>query len=161
MNGGWKHSCGTELHTSCGSYCAWKQRDSTAQAGNLETVAGGGTERGRYSYGRGRRANPSIAEMARNTELDSGVPEQQMTTYQRRNSTQKGTRWQQGQRTAKFSGLAYKMNSRWRKTNWKELNCERGWGGGVGEWACKPNRWAVNNLDETWTFQSEQLTCSH
>jgi hypothetical protein len=48
LYGGWKHSCGTELHTSCGSYCAWKQRYSTVQTGNLEILARGGTERGRY-----------------------------------------------------------------------------------------------------------------
>jgi len=48
LYGGWKHSWATELHTSCGSYCAGKQRDSTVQAGNLETEARGGTERGRY-----------------------------------------------------------------------------------------------------------------
>jgi len=104
------------------------------------------------SYPRRRTANLVYSLMPRNTEMESGAPEQQTATYQWENSTRAGTRWQQCQTTEKFSGLAFKMRCRWRKTSWKELNC--GWGGG-GEWDCAQDRWAINNLNKTWTFQSE------
>jgi hypothetical protein len=43
-----------------------------------------------YILGR-RRAIKSIAEMAKNTEVERGAAEQQMTTYQRANSYQDDT----------------------------------------------------------------------
>ena len=67
--------------------------------------------------GEGGERITSIVEMPRNTEVESGAPEQQTATYQRGNSTQEGTGWQQGQTTDKFSGLAYKMECRRGKTS--------------------------------------------
>ena len=83
----------------------------------MEIEAGGGRRYGEGQIppmGEGGRI-PSIFEIPRNTEVESGAAEQQTATYQRGNSTQEGTRWQQGQTTEKFSGPAYKMKCSWGK----------------------------------------------
>jgi hypothetical protein len=68
----------------------------------------------------------STAEMPRNTEVESGAPEQQTATYQRGNSTQEGISWQQGKTTEKFGGLVYKIKCRRGKAQLKRTGMRPG-----------------------------------
>jgi len=57
---------------------------------------------------------PSIVQMPRNTDLESGAPEQQMVTYQQGNSTQEDTHCQNCQRTETLGTVSYKIKCKWK-----------------------------------------------
>jgi hypothetical protein len=57
--------------------------------------------------GEGERVS-AVVEASRMTEVEMGIPEQQMATYQRGNRTQEDAHWQRGQITEKCRYLLLK-----------------------------------------------------